>query len=65
MQIEHNANLVDHRFTPTPCCHTKVVSIKMFYKCIPKINDKYVSDQPIGHLSNYAKLNVVDLFLQS
>jgi hypothetical protein len=65
MQIQYNANLVDHHFTRTLCCHTKLVIIKMLHKCVLELNDKCVDNQPIGYFSNHIGLDVVDLIFQS
>jgi hypothetical protein len=53
MQIQHSANLMDHLFTPTPCCQTKLTRIKMFHKCIFELNVKCVGNWSIDHLFNH------------
>ncbi len=50
MQIQPNVNPMDHHLTPTSCHHTKTVRIKMFHKCIPKLNGECVGNETLYHL---------------
>jgi hypothetical protein len=44
MQIQHNANLMDHHFTHALHCHTQLVKTKMFCKRISEQNGKCVGN---------------------